>query len=385
MLFMMRGAGITAMAAVALAALWLGADVQLADSGHLNGLFYTGSQVPLPPGSIADHTWRVRDAKGYDGQFYHLIAHDPLNRRSYLRFVDSARYRWRRIAIPALAFALGAGHEEAVDIAWVLIELLFVFLGARWLALYAESLGQPPLIGLAFLAVPGVAISLDRMLVDLPLVALTIGVFWFEKRNSRAALYTALAFAPLVRETGLLLIAAWCVCSFLRRDRRAVVAGLACTLPAAAWFLYVAIKTSPDPEPLVNLIPLAGLVEWTVHALREPVASWGPRANALLESFALIGIWLAVALSARVLWKARTAIREIPFPDMTAVVFALFAAMIGYQDIWATAYGLGRTLSPFLVALAVIALRERAWVWAVPVLSVVPRVALQMGAELRPR
>lgn len=362
-----------AFAALALAALWCARD-----PGHLSRLFYTGTTVRLPA-AIAGHTARVRDEKGYDGQFYHLIAHDPLNRLGYLNYVDSARYRWRRIAIPAAASLFG----DYVDSAFVLLELIFTFLGALWLAQYAALLGWSPWLGLAFLLIPGVAISLDRMLVDLPLLALTIGVFLFERQNDRVALYAALALAPLVRETGLLLIAASCLCAFLRRDRKAVVASLLCTIPATLWFLYVALHTGPDIEPLMNPIPLAGLAAWTLEALRNPVAAWGPRANALFESFALIGIWLAFALSALIIWKSRALIREIELPDMTALVFAAFAAMIGYQDIWATAFGLGRTLSPFLVALAVIAMRERTSLYALPLLSMVPRVVLQLGAELR--
>jgi hypothetical protein len=31
---------------------------------------------------------------GYAAQFYHLIAHDPLNRRGFLSYVDNQRLRW---------------------------------------------------------------------------------------------------------------------------------------------------------------------------------------------------------------------------------------------------------------------------------------------------
>jgi len=36
----------------------------------------------------------VNDDVGYAAQFYHLIAHDPLNRRGFLSYVDNQRLRW---------------------------------------------------------------------------------------------------------------------------------------------------------------------------------------------------------------------------------------------------------------------------------------------------
>ena len=57
-----------------------------------------------------------------------------------------------------------------------------------------------------------------------------------------------------------------------------------------------------------------------------------------------------------------------------SIVFAAFASLIGYQNIWASAYGIGRTLSPLLLALGAIALRDRRLLFAMPLLLVVPRI-----------
>ena len=103
----------------------------------------------------------MQDLRGYDAEFYHLIAHEPrLNRRGFLAFVDSPRYRWRRIGLPGLADLLAFGNDDYVDRMYVALELGFLFLGAFWVARYAQMLGLQSAWGLGFLMIPGVAISL---------------------------------------------------------------------------------------------------------------------------------------------------------------------------------------------------------------------------------
>lgn len=374
-----RPALFVALASLALAALWLTADVRFHHAGHLSGLFYTGATVRLPPGPVADHTFRVRDDRGYDGQFYHLLAHDPLNLHGTLQYIDSPRYRWRRIALPALAFLLAAGNGSLIDPVYVALELLFVFLGAWWLARYAQAVSISPAVGLAFLVIPAAASSLDRMLVDLPVAAFTIALLLYGLADSAPKpLYAALLMAPLTRETGFLLILAWCVYCWTRQRRREAILGAACAIPAALWFLYTALHSPPDATAEFAAYPLGGLVTWTRHAFRDPIGVYGRGASLVLEFAALAGIWLAFALAARIVLR-----RSFQIPELIALVFALFACLIGVQDIWATAYGIGRTLSPLLVALAAIALRDRQPLFASPLLLVAPRILLQLAAEIR--
>jgi hypothetical protein len=369
-----------AVAAVACAALWLVIDVELSYAGHLTGLFYTGSAAPLPPGPVADRTWRVRDPRGYDGAFYRLIAHDPLNLRGFLAYVDTPEYRWRRIGIPGLAWLLALGSDDYVDLAYVALQLALVFLGAFWLGSLATLIQRRTAWGLAFLLVPATAVSLDRMTVDLPLAALTIGLLLYTHDDSRPrrSAYAILAAAPLIRETGLILVLAWCAFFLLKRAWRPALAGAACTIPTFAWWLYVAQNTEPDQTAFASHYPFGGLLTWTPHALRAPTSVYGPRSAAALELLALAGIWIAFALAALLVVR-----RGWKLPELIAILFALFASWIGYQDIWASAYGIGRTLSPLLLALAWIALRDRRPVFALPLLLIVPRIALQFASEIK--
>jgi hypothetical protein len=366
---------VVAFTTVACAIGWLIADVQLNYAGHLTGLFYTGSKAQMPPAPVGDNAFRVRDERGYDGEFYYLIAHDPLNRRGFLAYVDSPRYRWRRIGLPGLAWLLALGNDDYIDRMYVALQLGFLFGGAFWLARYAAMLGWHPAWGLAFLAIPGVSISLDRMTVDLPIAALTVLMLLYAPRRP---VYAALITAPLIRETGLILILVWCVFRILGRNFRDAVLGAACAIPTLAWYFYVALRTTPDQTPFLASYPFGGLVTWTLHALSGPAAVYGPRASAAFELLALAGIWLAFVLAVGIAVR-----RKRDLPSLLAVMFALFASLIGYQDIWASAYGLGRTLTPLLIALAVIGLRDRSAIFALPLLSFLPRVALQFAAEIR--
>jgi hypothetical protein len=362
---------------------WLVTDVELNYAGHLSGLFYTGSNTPLPAGPIASHTYRLHDDKGYDGEFYHLIAHDPLNRQGFLAYVDSSQYRWRRIGVPGLAYLLAGGNDDWIDKTYVAVELLFTFWGSFWLSQYARLLGRSPAWGMAFLLIPGVAVSLDRMTVDLPTAALTIAVlFYASAPRPPWQLYASLAAASLIRETGLLLILAWCLARLSGRHRRDAILAGACAMPTLSWFLYVALHAAPDRTAFLASYPFGGLITWTIHALARPVQAYGPRTAAVLELVALAGIWLAFVLSAVIAARWLGGEKKESLPEIVAIAFVLFACLIGYQDIWASAYGIGRTLSPLLIALGAIALRDRRVIFAVPLLLIVPRIALQFAAEI---
>jgi len=371
-----------AAATVVLAMIWLIADVKFVNAGHLTGLFYVGAHAVLP-GALSEQTYRVRDERGYDGEFYYLIAHDPLNQRGFLAYIDTPRYRWRRIGLPGLAYLLAFGRDAWVDGVYVALQLVFVFLGSYWLAAYAKRNQRNAAWGLAFLMVPAVAVSLDRMTIDLPLAALCVGLLYYASReNSHPSVYAVLIAAPLVRETGILLVLAWCAFWAMKRNLGEVFYGAACTMPALGWWLYVSRHTIPDQAEFLA-IPFSGLVAWTVHALAGPVQAYGPRANAVLELAALAGIWLAFALVALILVTRPLLGSRWDLPETTAVIFAAFASLIGFQEVWASTYGIGRTLSPLLIALAVIALRDRNPLFACPLLMAVPRIALQFAAEIK--
>src|SRR5262249_17753880 len=140
-----------------------------------SGLYNTGAFTRTPPLLANEEIYRFQGQAGYDGQFYHFIAHDPWLRHGSAKFVDNPRLRWRRILVPALAWILAVGQPDFVDSAYFGVELGFVFLGVWWLSLYLQRHNLPPRFSVLFLAVPAVLISLDRATVDVALAALCVG------------------------------------------------------------------------------------------------------------------------------------------------------------------------------------------------------------------
>jgi hypothetical protein len=366
-----------AAAAVLCAAAWIALNAAGNYGGQISGLFYTGAARPLPP-SVASHTRRAADESGYDGQFYHLVAHDPLIRLGYDAFVDNPPLRWRRIGVPGLAAFLSAGNTQVVDAAYLAIQLGFVFAGAYWLERYARQERRRTFWGLLFLLIPAVIVSLERMTIDLPLAALTVGLVLFGSGRPNWPVYPILCAATLVRETGLVLVIAYCLYSVSRRDWWAAVLAGICAAPAIAWWAYVARYTAPDGTNWLSRYPFSGLIERTISRVHVPAATLWLRAASAFEWLALAGIWLAVGLCGYLAWKRRHGLLEV-----TAVAFAAFASTLGKYDIWESAYAAGRTMSPLLIVLGMLALRDRRKVFAAPLLLILPRLALQFEAQLK--
>jgi len=94
-------------------------------------LFCTGDRLWQPRG-LAETVWLFKDSAGYDGQMYHYIAHDPFFQRSFDRYVDAPRLRYRRILLPGLAYLLAIGQGRFIDAAYIGLVLASISLG--WLA-----------------------------------------------------------------------------------------------------------------------------------------------------------------------------------------------------------------------------------------------------------
>lgn len=365
--------------AVFVGASWLVLNIAFRYSGNPTGPFYTGAKTPLPPALPAGHTFRVNDDVGYDAQFYHLIAHDPLNRRGFLSYVDNQRLRWRRIGVPGLAALLAAGSDRGVDYAYIAIELAFVFLGTLWLSGYVQSQILHPAWGLTFLLIPAVSVSLDRLTIDLPLAAICIGLaLYADAPKPDWKVYAMLCAAPLIRETGMIVVLGWCLCRIVMRDTRGAVLGAVSAVPALAWWLYVHAHTAPDGTDWLSSYPFSGIINRTLQGTGDPTSTPWLRAANVFEYLALVGMWMALVLAFYLAWQ-----RRWRFIEITTILFAAFEAALGRFDLWSSAYATGRTMAPLLILLTLLAFQKRHVLYAFPLLFFVPRIALQYEAELK--
>jgi len=359
---------------------WWVLKVHAAHGGNWTALYCTGSRSTIPGALKAENTYVFPDSWGYDGQFYHFIAHDPWIARGFLPSFDNPALRWRRFLVSLLAWTLAAGRDAWIDPAFYLVVLGFVFLGGYWLAQYFETRGSPSWWGLVFLLSPTTLIILDRMVVDIAATSLCCGFLLFAHSGRRGALWGVLAASVLARETGLVLLAGWCLWLTARREYRRVAFFATAAAPAGAWWLYVARNT-----PYVELagwgfsIPPARLLYAFWNPMQYPLEPMVNRAVIAFDHVALAGSVLALVLAARAAWRAGGYLRYM-IATLGAFGFALTgtAAADGFQDVFWHA----RVLSPLTLLLAAEGLPRRDWLSVAPIAAAALRIAILHAALL---
>lgn len=355
---------------------WQALTVNRNYGGDWSGLFYIGDRWPLPAELGAEPLKVFHNDPGYDGTFYHMAAHDPWLSRGFFRYADNASLRWRRILIPALAHLVALGRDDHIHGAYIATNLLFVFLGAWWLALYALRQGMNAAYGLAFLSIPAVLVSVDRLTIDTALAALTVGLVLYDLEEKRLGAYAAFALCPLARETGLCLIAGGAILALLRREWKRACRVASAALPFLSWAAFLFLKLPRDGTPWLSW-PFAGIVRRTLSPIVYPITGRWVALAAVLDYLALIGIWLALGAAVYLILKRKPGLIEL-----SSGVFLGVILMLGKADIWGGAYEFARTMSPLLVLLGLAAMRDRnAWLLA-PMVCTLPRILLQFEPQL---
>ncbi len=364
-----------ALVSVVLVLAWQVFAVCCGYGGNWTSLYCTGAKLTSPP-SLHENIWKFENSNGYDGQFYHYIAHDPFFQRGFDRYVDAPRMRYDRILLPGLAHLLAFGRDAYVDAAYIGCVLLCVFLGSLWLAQYAQLYQYPDWFGVVFVAVPAVLVSTDRLTVDVALATLCVGFALFLDRHRGWPLYVVLAAAPLVRETGFILLGAYVGGLLLKRHFRTAVIFASAALPAVAWHWFVAVHTAPeDHASWVSLVPFLGYLQRIAHPVHYPLPLPIAIVGSIFDYLALAGIGLAFIWTFLLLWRR--------FADPVAIAaygFTSLAGFISLSEIWSEAYAYGRSFTPLLLLLGLIGVRTRRVSMAVPMLLVTPRILLQFAA-----
>jgi hypothetical protein len=358
-----------ALVAMALVALWLAALVDLEYRGDWSALFCVGELAPMPGELSATYRWK--DRNGYDGQYYRLVAHDPLDRRGYARYMDSPPLRYRRILAPALAHAAGFGRPAWIDWAFILVQIAAAGLGVWWSSAYLGARGRDPAWGLAFLLVPGVMTSFDRMLVDGLLTALFVGFLWYGESGAWKKAFAVVALACLARETGILLAAGAAVYSLLngRRGRALWFAGAA--VPALAWYGAVAWRIGLAESKPVPALPVIG-IPWRIAAILAD-GGYSARMRAI-DILALAGLLACVLLAVR--WAAREP-RSAAAPAM--FLFACLALALGNPEFLEESYA--RPLSPLLAWVTLRAIGAGSWLLLAAPMAVSASVAVRVFVQ----
>jgi hypothetical protein len=337
--------GAIALVAMVLAISWQWALVHAAFSGNWNGLFCAGEHVNRPP-EIQDREYVFRGIDGYagyDGQYYQLVAHDPLFARHYDRFIDTPRVRYRRILMPGLAYLLAAGQPMSIDWAYFAVCWFFLALGTYCLARVAVDEGRSPLWGFLFLVTPATLSAIERMTVDISLTALLAASLLAARRQRWLLLWLSLAGAMLAKETGVLAIIAVAIWLARQQKFRLAAALSSSLLPAVAWYGYVQSQTSVD-------YPTSGFNFGSAF-----FACMTPQLDA-----GIVALLVRVATVAAVIAILWAAIRSIAlavrdrFHDLALLlcfVFAALALLLPDRAIWVEANAFTRVYSTLLVCL----------------------------------
>jgi hypothetical protein len=302
------------------------------------------------------------------------MAHDPLDRTDIGRAVPDPPCAIR-VLLPGMAHILAMGHPEWVDASLLLCNLVFLGLGAYWLARLLKRAGVHQLFATLYVMVPVAIISLDRMVVDVPMasLALAFAVYLDSDWNAPWKLYLVLAAAALCRETGFLLFAAYAIRLLTLRRYRQIAIFATALLPAVPWICWVRrVIPGGDVVGLRVLVPVWGMLQAVLHPRHYAFSAPVVAAIQALWWLQLGGIVLAIVLAFR-------RVRELGKDAIVNACFlwACFAIMLPpgvYDDPFAGS----RILAPLLM----FQFLEGGVLSRLPLLLVTPRVWLELTPQV---
>ena len=371
-----KRAALLGLAAAAAMWAWQFLTVHYNYGGNWTALFRIRAGMPVPEFLKSEKLYIFQD-QGYDGQVFHLMAHDPWMRKGSREAIAGASFRYQRILIPALAWALALGRDEWVHAAYFAVILGFAFLGVYWMALLADRAGLNAWWGWAFALMPATITSIDRMTVDIALAALVAGFAFYAGKAPVWRVALVLTCAALTRETALPVIAGYAAYLFTRREIRGAVWVCASALPALAWFVYLNRLGPSTVGGFVGLVPLSGFFERVIHPAAYALPAFKAGVGKVFDYAALGGIALAMALTARLAMR-----REWSAQSAAAYGMAIAVVFLHDRSVWEDAYAFGRVLTPLLLLVAVLYWARRPWLAIAPVALVDARVALNLATQI---
>ena len=355
---------------------WQALTVHYNYHGNWTGLFCIRDTMPRPAFLQSENLYLFEHSDGYDGQVFHLIAHDPWMRKGSYEAIGGAAFRYQRIFVPAVAWIFALGQDRWIHASYFGIILTLVFLGVYWTARFAERAGLSPNWGLAFAITPAAITSIDRMTVDVALAAFAAGFSLYATKDANWRVLILFACAALTRETALPIIAGYAVYLFFRRKILSAALTAGTVLPAAAWTVYESHGKPGVLTSVEGFIPLAGFFERVAHPVAYPFTA---ATNLLAQSadlVALAGIALAIAMAVTMALR-----RE--WSGLAAAVYASAVAVIFLRGraVWEDAYAFGRVLTPFLLLTMLHELARRPWVALLPIVLVDARISLNLSGQ----
>jgi len=356
--------------------------------GNWTALFMTGGINEQPPQLAGENIYIFEGSAGYDGQFYHYVAHDPFRRNGIAEYVDVPGVRYQRILVPLCAWLLAGGSDERIDVAYYAVVLLFVFLGGFWSSRFAVSHGRHPFWGLVFLLVPSVLISLERLTVDVALAAFTAGFAVYATRGPVWKVCLILAAAVFTRETGLFLVGGYALSSLIGKQWVRVVVSAAASLPGLYWIRKMSATPFNMARRLINKGGASGMSTrylGLLHRIFDPIAPNMTNLSPAVRVLVLITdeiAWTGMALAS--VLGIRMAIRKRPDPlDLTAATTGFVALfVVGAAGFFYHPVAYTRSFTPLFVILGLRGANSRRNWFLLPLLMNDLRLVVEWGPRL---
>ena len=304
---------------------------------------------------------------GYDGQYYAILAGDPLLLRpETAACLDAPYYRAGRIGLPLAAWLLALGRPGLAVLLYQLLcwggGLAAVYLAARWL----DAEGRPAAWALLLAVSAGLATSMFRSTPDGAAVALILAALWLHRRERPLAVVVILVAATLVRETSLLAAAALCFVELRRQRWRSAAASIALPLLAfSGWQLGLRLLIGAGRDHHVGGnfgLPL----EWLPGKLVRLAEMGLPAARMEVAGLLALAACFAALVSVALRWRRWSA------PEAVFAAFGLLGLVLA-GPVYVEAYAYARVLLvlPFLALLIAFRAVRRSERWvllAVPIL-----------------
>jgi hypothetical protein len=345
------------------AVLFFGAAIHV--GGDMRVYFHVGDRFEHPAFVQEQHIPVIHDSFGYDGQFYLMIATDPLlTTHAMVPYIDAPAYRYRRIGAPLLASAVCAG-TGARCASFAIPILLFIALGfGVWGAsTYAQTLGRSAWWGLAWSALPAVAIGMPRYLPDVLATSLCmLGALFISQRRFWPAA-ACFAYAVLTRETTFLYPLAFAASALLKREylRQTAIVCIASVVPLALWMLLLRARLGVVSEEAGAqfALPFSGIWQVVIDATSQHDQP-SLTVRAVGNAISVVAFLSASAVGVRAFLLDKR--------DWVAIL-ALFGTALGVLagfKVWDSSNSSTRTLDCLYVAVFLLALRHQRRSWWVP-------------------
>ncbi|MBI4915528.1 MAG: hypothetical protein HY825_06740 [Acidobacteria bacterium] len=276
-------------------------------------------------------------ARGYDGEFYAMLAPDPLLLREDTAWgLDSPIYRARRVGVPLAAWLLAGGHGATAIRLYQLLCWGLALVGIGVVAAWLRASDRSPWWALVLAPSAGLAVSILRTTPDGAAAGLIVTALFLHHRERHRAALLAVAVATLVRETSLLaaLAIAWSEWRAGRR-RSAIAFGLVPLALLTAWQVRLMLRFGWGAGAPFDVVerPLS----WVGPKLRQ-IADVSPPWLSI-EVWATLAVLLAIAASlVFLLGRSRTA------AERTLLLFSCLALVLGWK-VYVEAFASARALA----------------------------------------